>query len=124
VKIATVIARVLMGLVFLFAAITYFFALIEPPPPTGAMQTFNDGLEAAGYIMPIVKTLELLCGVAFVTGRFVPLATVVITPILVNIVGVHAVLAPEGLPLALFLVLANGFVAYRHREAYAPLLRP
>jgi hypothetical protein len=33
-------------------------------------------------------------------------------------------LAPEGLPIAAFLVLANGFLAYRHREAYRPLLRP
>ena len=43
---------------------------------------------------------------------------------IVNIVGVHLFLAPEGLPVAAFLVLANGFLAWRHREAYRPLLRP
>lgn len=122
-KIATVIARVLMGLLFLFASITYLFGLITPPPLAGAMKTFNEGLEAAVYLMPTVKVLELLCGAAFVLGRFVPLATVLIAPIIVNIVLVHAFLAPEGLPVAIFLALANAFVAWQHRDRYRPLLR-
>lgn len=122
-KIATVVVRVLMGLLFLFGSITYFLKLIEPPPVVGALKTFNDGLEASVYLLPTVKLVELLCGIAFVVGRFVPLATVLIAPIIVNIVLVHAFLAPKGLPLAGFLVLANACVAYRHREAYKPLLR-
>ena len=122
-KLFTTIVRVLMGLLFLFASITFFFDLITPPPQTGAMKTFSDGLEAAGYLMPLVKTVELLCGIAFVTGRFVPLATVLIAPIIVNIVCVHLFLAPEGLPIAIFVALANAFVAYQHRESYAPLFR-
>lgn len=122
-KIFTLVLRVLMGLLFLFGAIAYFFKLITPPPLEGAMKVFNDGLDAAPYLMPTVKAIELLCGLAFVSGRFVPLATVLIAPIIVNIVGVHAFLAPEGLPIALFLVLANGVVAWRHREAYRTLLR-
>jgi len=119
-KIATAILRVLMGLLFLFASITYLFKLIQPPPLTGAMKTFNDGLEASVYLMPTVKVIELLCGIAFVVGRFLPLAAVLITPI---IVLVHAFLQPEGLPIAAFLVVANGFVAYQHRESYRPLFK-
>src|SRR5688572_3578300 len=92
-KIAATIGRVLMGLMFLFASITFLFKLITPPEMTGPMKVFNDGLDAAGYLMPTVKVLELLCGLAFVSGFFVPLAVVVIFPIIVNIVGVHAVLA-------------------------------
>lgn len=122
-KIVTVIVRVLMGLVFLFASLTYFLKLITPPPLEGAMRAFNEGLEAAVYLVPLVKVLELLCGIAFLAGRFVPLATVVIAPIIVNIALVHAFLAPEGLPLAVFLVLANAFLAYRHRDRYGPLLK-
>jgi putative oxidoreductase len=124
VKIVTTVVRVLMGLLFLFASITWWFGLITPPPQTGAMKTFSDGLEASVYLMPVVKTVELLCGIAFVVGRFVPLATVLIAPIIVNIVLVHAFMAPEGLPVALFVAFANAFVAYQHRESYEPLLRP
>lgn len=120
-KITVTIARVLMGLLFLFASITYLFKLITPPPLTGDMKIFNDGLMASGYMMPTVKVIELLCGLAFVTGFFVPLAAVVITPVIVNIVLVHAFLAPEGLPVAAFLVVALLFIAYYHRDSYRPL---
>jgi putative oxidoreductase len=70
-----------------------------------------------------VKIIELICGIAFMSGRFVPLAAVLIFPIIVNIFFVHVFLAPEGLPVAIFLVLANSFVAYNHRESYKPLLK-
>ena len=121
---ATLIVRSLMGLVFVFGSVAYFFDLVEQPPMEGAIRTFNDGLDAAVYLMPTVKGIELVCGVAFLTGRFVPLATVLIAPIIVNILLVHAVLAPAGLPLAIFLVAANGFVAYGQRDRYRPLLVP
>ncbi|MCB1056600.1 MAG: DoxX family protein [Acidobacteria bacterium] len=123
-KIAAVIVRTLMGLLFLFASIAYFFKLVNPPPPTGAMKTFNDGLEAAVYLMPTVKVIELVCGLLFVIGRFVPLALVLIAPIIVNIVLVHAFLGPEGLPLAGFLVVAEIFLLYYYRDRYRPLLKP
>lgn len=120
-KIAGIILRSLMGLLFLFASITYFFKLITPPPLEGAMKTFNQGIEAARYLMPTVKLIELLCGAAFLSGRLVPLALVLIAPIIVNIVLVHAFLDPKGLPVGLFLVLASGFLAYQNRERYKPL---
>lgn len=122
-KIAVIIVRSLMGLLFLFASITFLFKLITPPPPTGAMKTFSDGLEASVYLMPTAKVIELACGLAFLSGRFVPLATVLIAPIIVNIVGVHLFLGREGLPLAIFLVLANSFLAYYHRDSYRPLFK-
>jgi len=121
-KTATIIIRVLLGLLFVFASGTYFLDLVPEPELTGNMKIFNEGLMAAGYIMPTVKALELICGLAFLTGRFVPLATVVIFPISVNILGVHTFLAPEGLAIALFVMLANLFLAYRNWFHYKGLL--
>ncbi len=122
-KITVILVRSLMGLLFLFASITYLFKLITPPPPIGAMKVFSDGLEASRYLMPTVKVLELVCGLAFLSGRFVPLATVVMAPIIINILLVHAFLGPEGLPIAVFLVLANGLLAYHHRDSFKPLFK-
>ena len=122
-KIAAIIVRSLMGLLFLFASITFFFKLITPPPMTGAMKVFTDGLEASRYLLPTAKVIELVCGLAFLSGRFVALATVLIAPIIVNIVLINAFLDPSSLPVGIFLVLANGFVAYVNRERYLPLLR-
>ena len=122
-KWAVIVVRSLMGLLFLFASITFFFKLITPPPQTGAMKTFNDGLVASVYLMPTAKAIELLCGLAFLSGRFVPLATLLVAPLIVNFLGVHLFLAPEGLPVAIVLALANAFLAWHHRESFRPLFR-
>ncbi len=122
-KKAVIIVRSLMGLIFLFSSITYLFKLYTPPELTGALKIFNEGLAASVYILPIVKTTELICGITFLSGRFVPLAAVVITPIIINILMVHTFLDPKGLPVAIFLVLANAFVAYNHREVYKSLFK-
>ena len=121
-KIAVIIVRVLMGLVFLFASIVYLFKLFPIPELTGDVKRFNDGMLAAVYLMPLVKIVELLCGIAFVSGLFVPLAVVLIFPIIINITMFHAFLQPEGLPLALFLLLGNCFLVYAKRDRYKPLL--
>jgi uncharacterized membrane protein YphA (DoxX/SURF4 family) len=121
-KIAVIIVRLLVGSLFLFASVTYFLNLIPPAEMSGKPRIFMEGLAASGYIMPVVKTLELLCGLAFVSGRFVALAVVLIIPIAVNILLVHALLLPEGLPVAILLFLGISFLAFAHRKSYAPLL--
>lgn len=121
-RIATIIIRVLFGLLFVFASGTYFLDLVPEPELVGNMKVFNEGIIAAGYLMPLVKTVELICGLAFLTGRFVPLATVVIFPISVNILGVHTFLAPDGLAIAIFVIVANLFLAYRYWSHYQGLL--
>lgn len=124
-KIAMIVVRTLMGLLFIFASVTFFLNLVEPPPMTGAVKAFNEGLAASGYFFNLLKVTELLCGIAFVTGRFVPLATVIIAPVIINIFLFHTLLdrTMPGPAIATFLVLANSFVAYYYRDAYAALLR-
>jgi putative oxidoreductase len=121
-KIAAIIIRVLMGLLFLFSSVAFFFNLVPTPELTGNLKTFNDGLTASGYLMQLIKGTELVCAIAFIVGRFVPLAVVVIFPVIVNIVLVHVFLAPEGLPVAIFVLLADLFLAYYYRERYKTLV--
>lgn len=121
-KIAMVIVRTLMGLLFIFAAIVVLFKLAPVPELTGVAKTFNEGIFAVGYFVPMLKIVELTCGILFVIGRFVPLATILIAPIIVNIFAYHAFIDNSGLPVAVFLVLANLFIAYNYRDAYRGIL--
>ena len=121
-KIAVIIVRVLMGLLFLFASIVVLFKLVPQPEQTGNVKIFMEGVNASGYLMPLIKITELLCGIAFVAGRFVPFATVVIAPIIVNIFFFHAFVDTSGLPVAVFLVLANIFLAYANWDKFKPIL--
>lgn len=119
-----IIVRTLMGLLFLFGSITYFLNLVPQPELQGSMKTFNEGLAASGYFFTLLKITELVCGLMLVTGRFVPLALVILSPIIINILMVHLFLDLRGLPIAIFLVVANIFLAYCYWDAFRQLLTP
>ena len=121
-KIAVVIVRILMGLMFAFASIVYFFKLIPQPEMTGNIKVFNDGIAASVYLMPTVKVFELLCAIAFLSGRFVPLATLIIFPVILNILLFHAFVDTSGLPVAVLLMAGNLFLAYSNRDKYKAIL--
>jgi uncharacterized membrane protein YphA (DoxX/SURF4 family) len=120
-KLAITVIRILLGALLVFGSAPYFLNLFPQPQLTGDMKVFTEGLNAAVYLMPMVKAIELLSGMAFLAGRLVSLATVLISPIVVNILCVHIFLAPQGLPVAILLVLATGVIAYQKRENFKGL---
>jgi putative oxidoreductase len=122
-KIAVTIVRILLGLMFVFASVAYFLKLMPEPEMTGNVKIFTDGINASIYLMPLVKVFELVCSILFISGFFVPLATVLIFPIIVNILMFHAFLDPKNLPLAIVLMAANLFLAYYHRDKYKSMLK-
>lgn len=120
-KIATIIIRSLIGLLLLFASISYFFHLFPEPALTGNMKTFNDGINAAGYLVPLIKTIELICGLSFVIGKFNKITYILLMPISINIFFTHIFLAPEGIPLAVILLVGNIFLLYSRWDSYKGL---
>ncbi|MBM9590614.1 DoxX family membrane protein [Leptospira sp. 201903075] len=123
-KIAYTIVRILLGALFLFSSVVILFNLVEQPETTGNLKVFNDGIKASGYLMTLIKVTELVVAIAFLTNRFVPLASIVIAPIVVNIFLVHITIAPEGIPVGIFVVVANAFLAYVNWNVYKPLFVP
>ena len=99
-KIVTIIARVLLGLIFVVFGFNGFLHFIHMPPPTNpaAIQFFT-AVGTTGY-MNVVFLLQIIGGLLVLLGFFVPLGLTILCPIIVNIVLFHAYMAPEGLPLA------------------------
>jgi uncharacterized membrane protein YphA (DoxX/SURF4 family) len=122
-KITTHIIRTLIGLLLLFAAVSFFLKLVPEPVTTGDFKAFQVGLVASTYLMPLAKGLELLCGLAYVTNRFVTLANLIILPITINILLINIFLSPENIPIGLFIFMGNLFLIYRHWDNYKPLFR-
>ncbi len=122
-KIVMIIVRTLMGLMFLFASVVVLFKIDmgKMPEMSEANKTFMAGIMASGYLMTFIKVTELVCAIAFLIGRFVPLATVVIFPITVNILLTHIFVAPEGILTAALLLVGNLFLAWYYRKNYEPL---
>jgi putative oxidoreductase len=117
-KTITIIIRTLIGLLFLITSIGFFLKLFPEPSTTGDFKAFQVGIVASTYLMPLAKSIELLCGLSFVSGRFVTLANLLILPVTINILFINFFLTPSGLPLALFVFLGNIFLIYTHWENY------
>ena len=76
-KITIIIIRTLIGLLFIFTSISYFFNLMPEPVTTGNFKAFQIGIVASTYLIPLAKSVELLCGLSFLSGRYVTLAHIV-----------------------------------------------
>jgi uncharacterized membrane protein YphA (DoxX/SURF4 family) len=122
-RFAPIITRLLLGALFLFSGINGLFQLSPPPELPPAAGAFMGALAATGYFFPLLKVTEIAVGVLLLINRFVPLALVVLAPIVVNIVAFHLVLAPSGIGILVLMVAAGVYLAWVHRDAYRPLLQ-
>ncbi|MBC5836754.1 DoxX family membrane protein [Flavobacterium muglaense] len=122
-KIANIIIRTLLGLLFLFTSISYFFHLMPEPASTGEFKAFQVGIVASTYLLPLAKGIELLCGLSFVTGKYMTMANLMIFPVTLNILLINYFLTPENLPLAIFVFLGNIFLIFTHWENYKGLFK-
>lgn len=122
-----VIARVLLGLVFFGSGVFAFISHFAFPPDLPAnLLTFVNGLVASHYFMPFLKGTEIACGLLLISGAFVPLALIVLAPIIINIFLTHLFLAPSGVPLALIigaLEIYLAFFASPYREIIRQIFR-
>ncbi len=115
------LSRVALGLVFTVFGLNFFLHFIPQPPEPPAALAFAGALFASGYVFPLIKTIEVVAGALLIARVAVPFALVLLAPIIVNIVAFHALLAPAGLPLALFVLAAELHQAWVNRRAFAPL---
>jgi putative oxidoreductase len=117
-KISTLIARILLGLLFLVFGLNGFLHFIPMPPPSGLAGQYMGVLFVSHY-MVLVFLVQVVGGALLLANRFVPLALILLGPVLVNILLFHSLMAPAGLPLALFAGVLWGVVFYRVRRAFA-----
>lgn len=121
-KTATFFIRTIIGLLLVFVSIAYFFNLMPDLANTGDFKAFQLGLISSVYLMPMVKTIELLCGISYLSGQYVALSNLIVLPVSVNILFINFFLNPyNGLPLALFVFLGNIFLIYVHWKNYKSL---
>jgi uncharacterized membrane protein YphA (DoxX/SURF4 family) len=117
------LARIGLGLVFVVFGLNGFLHFLPVPPPSGDAAVFMGGLAAAGYFLPLLKGVEVLAGAMLLANRRVPLALIVLAPIVVHIVAFHAALAPAGLPVALVVLGLELYLAWSYRRVFAPILQ-
>jgi putative oxidoreductase len=118
VKIAVSIARLLLGLVFLVFGLNGFLNFIPGSLPSGPAGQFLSLLAQSHYDL-VVSALQLAGGVLLLVNRYVPLALVLLGPVIVNIMLYHLLMDPSGWPLAAAVAILWGVVALRHRQYFS-----
>ena len=121
-KTASVIARYLAGVIFLVFGLNGFLNFIHFPPPAGVAAQFMGALYVSHYLW-VIFAFQVIAGVLLLANRYVPLAMAVLAPVIVNILAFHVLMAPSGLPLALFVTVLWALIFIDVRPAFSGLFQ-
>ena len=116
--------RLLMGVIFLVVGLNGFLNFLPQPstPMPAAAVAFMGAFMATHYMIPLLSATQVIVAILLLSNRFVPLALVIIAPVIVNIVAFHAFLAPAGLPIAIVAAAMEVYLAWVYRDTYRPML--
>jgi uncharacterized membrane protein YphA (DoxX/SURF4 family) len=117
-RIAALIARYLLAVMFLVFGFNGFFHFIPMPMPTGLAGQFM-GAVFGSHLYTVIFTLQIVSGLLFLIGRYVPLALVLLGPVLFNILAYHVFMDPQGIGAGLFATILWFLVFYSVRGNFA-----
>src|SRR6266436_9628447 len=121
-KTATIISRVLLGLIFVTFGLNMFLNFIPMPPPAeGPAREFMTALFMSHYVY-VVGALQVVGGLILLSGRWVPLGLTLLGPVILNIVCFHVLMAPAGLPMAIVVSALALFLLWNYRKNFAGIL--
>ena len=124
-KIVVLIARILLGLIFVFFGSNLLFHFLPNPPlPPGPVKDFMTVMFATHYIA-VVGFFQVLGGLLLLINRYVPLGLIILAAELVNILTTHIlVMGGQGLPIPIVVVILWLVVFWSVRSAFAGILQP
>ena len=114
-KIVSVIARYLLGLMFTVFGLNGFLNFIHQPPPSNPLAIQFFVAISASHFAAFFFAMQLIGGLLLLSGFFVPLALTVLAAELYNILGFHLTLSPGIAPALVACVLwVLVFLQYRN----------
>ena len=120
-KIAAMVARYLLGLMFLvFGANMFLHFIPMGPMPAGLAGQFSAALFAAHYFY-VVGAIMVISAILFLVNRFVGLGLTLLGPVLFNILLFHLLMAPASIGMGAFATLLWLLVAWQHRRVFERL---
>jgi putative oxidoreductase len=122
-KIAIIIVRILLGLMFVVFGSNAFLHFIPMQLPPGQAGAFTMALFSSGYFYAIA-VLQIAGGLVLLSGRYIALGLMLLGPVIVNIVLFHICLDRTGLPMAGVVSCLALFLLWAYRERFAPILKP
>jgi uncharacterized membrane protein YphA (DoxX/SURF4 family) len=117
-KIVSMIARYLLGLMFLVFGLNGFFHFIPAPPPANPLAMQFLVAASASHFAAFLFAPQVLGGLLLLSGFFVPLALTVLAGELYNILAFHLTMSPETIAGALVTCVLWILVFLQYRKNF------
>jgi putative oxidoreductase len=121
-KIASIVARYLLGLMFTVFGLNGFLHFISQPPPANPLALQFLGAVSASHFAAFFFAAQVLGGLLLLSGFFVPLALTLLAAELYNILAFHLTLSPSSIAPALAACVLWVLVFLRYRESFKGVL--
>ena len=117
-KIVSIIARYLLGLMFTVFGLNGFLNFIHQPPPTNPLALQFFGAIIASHFAAYFFAVQLIGGLLLISGFFVPLALTLLAAELYNILAFHLTMAPASIAPGLVACVLWILVFLQYRESF------
>lgn len=121
-KVVTLIARFLLALTFVVFGLNGFLHFIKAPPPSSDLARQFFGAIFASHYSVLIFSVQVIGGLLFLVRRTVPLALVVIAPVIVNILTFHVLMDPAGIVPGAIMTVCWFVVFFHYRRAFDGIL--
>jgi uncharacterized membrane protein YphA (DoxX/SURF4 family) len=121
-KMVSIIARYLLGLMFTVFGLNGFLNFIHQPPPTNPLAMQFLVAVSASHFAAFFFAVQLIGGLLLLSGFFVPLALTLLAAELYNILAFHLTLAPATIAPALVASVLWVLVFLQYRARFRDVL--
>jgi putative oxidoreductase len=123
-NILMIICQILLGGIMLSGGIMHF----TNDPIVTYQNDFLTAIFKTGYLWELMGVFEIICGIAILVRRYMPIALVVLAPISLMILTFHiselghVVVKPGGIYIGIMVAATHAFLAWNYRSYYKDLL--
>jgi putative oxidoreductase len=114
--------RITLGLILIALSVAYFFNLLPELATTGDFKAIEIGLIPSTYLTPFIKVIELICGLSFLSKRYVTLSNLIVLPVTINILFINYFTASSvGFIISIFIFSGSLVMFYAYWKNYKHL---
>ena len=118
-KILAMIARILLGLIFVFFGSNAFLHFLPMPPLPDNDAGHFIGAMIHSHLVLAVGALQVIGGALMLVGRYIPFGLILLGPVIVNILLYHLFMDPKGIVPGLVTAILWFIVAHQRRADLA-----
>lgn len=121
-KVHVLIPRILLGFMFLLYGLDGFLHFMPPYPLSDKASTLIDAFINSGFLWPMMKAIQITAGILLLTDFYVPLALLLLAPLIVIIFCMHLFINPAGLPIGVTIVILELTLAWFYKDYFRSVL--